>query len=47
MRLGQRKGKSSIFKAHTIGRVAPAKFRNLDFAEREGYIKTTYLWLDI
>jgi large subunit ribosomal protein L8e len=36
-RIGQRKGKGSIFKAYTIGRAGAAKFRNLDFAEREGY----------
>ena len=36
---GQRKGAGSVFKAHTAGRIAPAKFRKLDFIEREGYIK--------
>merc|ERR1712100_667285 len=36
---GQRKGAGSVFKAHTKPRRGPAKFRNLDFAERSGYIK--------
>merc|ERR1712167_488301 len=36
---GQRKGAGSVFKAHTKHRRGPAKFRNLDFAERSGYIK--------
>merc|ERR1712220_48764 len=36
---GQRKGAGSVFKAHTKHRRGPAKFRNLDFAERQGYIK--------
>merc|ERR1711906_86320 len=35
----QRHGGSRVFAAHTHKRVAPAKFRTLDFAEREGYIK--------
>jgi hypothetical protein len=35
--VGQRRGKGTIFRAHTIARVAPARFRNLDYAEREGY----------
>jgi len=35
----QRHGNSTIFKAHTAKRVAPARFRTIDFAEREGYIK--------
>jgi len=35
----QRKGSSTIFKAHSAKRIAPAQFRTLDFAEREGYIK--------
>jgi len=38
---GQRKGAGGIFKAHTHGRQGAAKFRPLDFAEREGYIKGT------
>jgi len=37
----QRKGSSTIFKAHSSKRIAPAQFRTLDFAEREGYIKGT------
>ncbi|KAJ4460960.1 putative 60S ribosomal protein L8-3 [Paratrimastix pyriformis] len=36
---GQRKGKSPIFRAHVKHRVAPAKFRTLDFNERNGYVK--------
>ena len=36
---GQRKGKGSIFRAHTKHRKGAAKLRNLDFAERHGYIK--------
>merc|ERR1712127_759278 len=35
----QRRGGSTIFKAHTSKRVAPAAFRTLDFADRRGYIK--------
>jgi len=35
----QRRGASTIFKAHTSKRVSPARFRTLDFAERKGYIK--------
>lgn len=35
----QRKGAGTVFKAHTTHRKGPAKFRHLDFAEREGYIK--------
>ena len=36
---GQRKGKGSVFKAHTKHRKGAAKLRPLDFAERHGYIK--------
>merc|ERR1712216_376211 len=36
---GQRKGAGSVFKSHSKHRRGPAKFRNLDFAERSGYIK--------
>ena len=36
---GQRKGKGSVFKAHTLHRVGAAKLRTLDFAERHGYIR--------
>jgi len=35
----QRHGASTVFKSHTSKRVAPARFRTLDFAEREGYVK--------
>jgi len=34
--VAQRKGKSTIFKANSSKRIAPAQFRTLDFAEREG-----------
>jgi len=37
---GQRRGKkNSVFKPHQHHRVAPAAFRVLDFAEKNGYIK--------
>jgi len=35
----QRKGAGGLFKAHTHGRIAAAKFRPLDYSERHGYIK--------
>jgi len=35
----QRKGPGSVFKAHQRLRKAPAKYRTLDFTERNGYIK--------
>merc|ERR1712032_1659252 len=36
----QRKGNpKSIYKTHSLHRVAPAKFRPIDFVERKGYIK--------
>merc|ERR1712166_1319652 len=35
----QRHGGSRVFAAHTHKRLAPAKFRTLDFAERQGYVK--------
>lgn len=35
----QRKGRGSIFTAHTTHNKAPAKFRALDYAERHGYIR--------
>lgn len=35
----QRKGGSTIFKANITHRKGAAKFRPLDYAEREGYIK--------
>jgi len=35
----QRHGGSSVFKSNTNHRVAPARFRTLDYAERSGYIK--------
>lgn len=36
---GQRKGAGGIFKANVHKRKNPAQLRNLDFAERNGYIK--------
>ena len=41
---GQRKGAGSVFRAHVHHRVAPAAFRNLDFAEREGYNIYIYIY---
>jgi len=35
----QRKGRGSVFTAHTRLNKAPAKLRGLDFAERHGYIR--------
>ncbi|KAI7737692.1 hypothetical protein M8C21_011864 [Ambrosia artemisiifolia] len=35
----QRKAAGSVFKSHTHHRKGPARFRNLDFGERNGYIK--------
>jgi hypothetical protein len=37
--LAQRKGGSAIFRARTFHRKGPAKFRALDFAERQGYLR--------
>eukprot|EP00735_Rhodelphis_limneticus_P000713 TRINITY_DN11233_c0_g1::TRINITY_DN11233_c0_g1_i1::g.614::m.614 TRINITY_DN11233_c0_g1::TRINITY_DN11233_c0_g1_i1::g.614 ORF type:complete len:263 (+),score=54.69,sp/Q6PBF0/RL8_XENTR/74.31/2e-138,Ribosomal_L2_C/PF03947.13/1.8e-41,Ribosomal_L2/PF00181.18/3.3e-17 TRINITY_DN11233_c0_g1_i1:45-833(+) len=37
--LAQRKGRGSVFRAHTTHRKGAAKFRALDYAERHGYIK--------
>jgi len=37
--IAQRRGASTIFKAHTSKRIAPARFRTLDYPERHGYIK--------
>ena len=37
--IAQRRGNTTIFKSNTHLRVAPAKFRKLDFVERNGYIK--------
>jgi len=36
---GSRKGKGSIFTAHTKGRKGAVKLRAVDYAEREGYMK--------
>ena len=35
----QRKGRGSVFKAHTTHRKGPARHRTMDAAERNGYIK--------
>ncbi|KAK2198113.1 bifunctional Ribosomal Proteins L2 [Babesia duncani] len=35
----QRKGRGSVFRAHTHGRKGPARLRKLDYAENHGYIK--------
>ncbi|GBG84164.1 hypothetical protein CBR_g38138 [Chara braunii] len=35
----QRKGAGSIFRSHTHRRVGAARFRSLDYSERNGYIK--------
>jgi len=35
----QRKGAGTVFKANVTHRKGPAKFRHLDYAEREGYMK--------
>jgi len=35
----QRKGRGSVFKAHTSHRKGPTKLRAIDYAERHGYIK--------
>jgi len=37
--IAQRHGGSLIFASHSQHRVAPARFRTLDFVERQGYIK--------
>jgi large subunit ribosomal protein L8e len=36
---GCRKGAGSVFTSHTHHRVAPAKFRKLDYLEKNGYIR--------
>lgn len=35
----QRKGRGSVFRAHTFHRKGPAKLRPLDYSEREGYLR--------
>ncbi|XP_057418434.1 60S ribosomal protein L8-1-like [Lotus japonicus] len=35
----QRKGEGSVFKSHTHHRKGPARFRSLEFGERNGYLK--------
>lgn len=36
---GCRRGKGSVFKAHTTGRQGAVGFKRADFAERNGYVK--------
>mmetsp|Transcript_17440 Transcript_17440/g.18182 ORF Transcript_17440/g.18182 Transcript_17440/m.18182 type:complete len:256 (+) Transcript_17440:31-798(+) len=36
---GQRKGKGSIFKSHSVGRKGAVAYKRADFAERNGYSK--------
>eukprot|EP01040_Poterioochromonas_malhamensis_P017085 gene17085-19556_t len=36
---GCRKGKGSVYKAHTTGRKGPVAYKRQDFAERHGYVK--------
>ena len=36
---GCRKGKGSVYKAHTVGRKGAVGYKRNDFAEREGYVK--------
>jgi large subunit ribosomal protein L8e len=36
---GARKGKNSIFTAHTRLRKGPVRLRKIDYAEKEGYVK--------
>ena len=36
---GQRKGRGSVFRSHTLHRKGPAQHRVLDAAERNGYIR--------
>jgi large subunit ribosomal protein L8e len=36
---GCRKGKGSVFKAHTVGRQGAVSMKKQDFAERHGYVK--------
>jgi len=35
----QRKGRGSVFTSHTNHRIGAAKFRTLDYSERNGYVK--------
>src|SRR3989338_5659776 len=36
---GQRRGAGSVFKAHVTHRKGAAKFRTVDFHEREGFVR--------
>lgn len=36
---GCRRGKGSVFKSHTCGRIGSMGMKKLDFAERHGYVK--------
>ena len=40
--IAQRKGAQPMFKALTHKRIAPAKFRNLDYSEKNGYFLKLY-----
>jgi ribosomal protein L2 len=35
----QRKGKGSVYRAHTTGRKGPVAFKRQDYSERHGYVK--------
>ena len=35
----QRKGRGSVFRSHTKHRKGAAKFRRIDFSERNGYLR--------
>jgi large subunit ribosomal protein L8e len=35
----QRKGKGSVYRAHTCGRKGPMAMKRYDYAERHGYVK--------
>lgn len=39
LRAAQRRGRGTVFKAHTCKRKGPCKIRKLDYAEKHGYIK--------
>ena len=36
---GQRKGKGSIFRSHSVGRKGAVAYKRADYAERNGYTK--------
>ena len=39
----QRKGRGSVFRSHTKHRKGAAKLRHIDYAERHGYIKASFM----